>query len=231
MKPRARTIVHHSLLSELAVDDEFVYATGFSAEKEPRLVMAKHDGSEFRSVPTVGEAVGKIVSDAEQLYVLSGQAVAAISKTTGVVNVLARMPVEGWGITLDGTHVYVSIRGQYPAYADGGVMRVAKAGGALEWMIRGGPVAAIGVHDDAIYYSQENQLRCRHSDGETTTLAAVHTPHAIAFARGRVIWSEYDSHGALSSIAIDGSDPRNRSRQFAELRRLQLADRLARPRR
>jgi hypothetical protein len=208
---KIRRLLESTSVERLALDDTHVYVARASWADGPQLVAITYDGSKRREiVPESGITLGRMIADGEFIYAISDKRLVRIGKTDGEVLVLATTQTELVQLAVDGDHVYASLLGSYSkGYADGGVVRVPKDGGELEWIVPGKPVGAIVVGSGSVVFASEKELLCRDAGGEVRVLAVARNPHTIAFAGEDIIWTEFDSSGALGAISRRGGKRRD----------------------
>ncbi|MDB4959073.1 MAG: hypothetical protein JWO36_6642 [Myxococcales bacterium] len=198
------------MVERLALDEDHVFVAKCAWAEGPQLLSITYDGARRRElVPANERTLGKIVADGDVIYAICESRLVRIRKIDGRIDELAHAAIAFVDLALDHDHVYGSLLGTYAkSYADGGVMRMPKRGGALEWIVSGKPVAAIAISDGVLVFATAKWLMSRDADGSLRTLAAAHNPHAIAIVGDDVIWTEFDSSGSLTAIARAGGDRR-----------------------
>lgn len=196
------------LPDDVACDGEHVYVSAPYAEP-PMVIEMLLDGTERHEMDKTGE-VSRIVSGGAHLFgIAKSSQIVRIEKATGSTTTLATKLASVWALAIDEKYVYGSLNGTYPKYEDGGVIRVPREGGEVEYMFKGKLVSALAVDGDSIYYASEHQIWRKDKDGAPRALAPAHNPHMIAVAGELVIWTEFDSNGAVAAVGKNGGHRRN----------------------
>jgi hypothetical protein len=146
------------LVHDVAIDSEHVI---IATRYDTPLAIVAHDGTGRRTLIEEG-GVSRVVADDRGIFTAGERGVCRVDKS-GTITELG--PLRPWDLVLDPTHVYGSVLGSYPAYADGGVFRVARDGGPVEWVFTGRSVTAIASVGDKLYFASNEQLHVRQSSG------------------------------------------------------------------
>jgi hypothetical protein len=182
------------LLRAIAIDHEDVFVTSYG----PRLIAIDHANTARRElVPESGPACDLVVADPDGVYVTAAEAVWQVDKATGALTKLAALAGVS-SLALDPRFVYATLRGSYPKYADGGVVRVSREGGTPEWLVQGRGAYALCVAGPRIYFASDGELWRRDADGESQALCPVRNPHAIVALGDTVAFGEFDQAGQPS---------------------------------
>lgn len=194
--PRPLLLDPTVLVADVAIDSEHVI---IATQYDTALSIVNHDGTAKRTL--VDEpGISRVVADDRGIFVAGERGVCRVDKAGKVTQLAPHRP---WTLVLDDTHVYASMLGGYPAYADGGVFRVPRDGGDVEWLVAGKSVTAIGVAGTRLYFASDATLHCREAGGDIRELAPVKNPHAIVALGDAVAWTEFDSAGTPSAL-VDG---------------------------
>jgi hypothetical protein len=185
------------LVADVAIDPEHVIV---ATQYDTPLVIVAHDGTGRRTLVEDG-GVSRVVADDRGIFTAGERGVCRVDKS-GTITQLA--PDKPWGLVLDDTHVYGSMLGSYPAYADGGVFRVPRDGGALEWVVPGRSVTAIAAVGHRVYFASNGQLHVREPNGAIQALCPVKNPHAIVALGDVIAWTEFDNNGGARCL-VDGA--------------------------
>lgn len=196
--PKPRLLDPTVLVADVALDREHVIV---ATQYDTPLSIVAHDGTGRRVLVETG-GFSRVVADDRGMFAAGKPGVVHVDKA-GTVSVLA--PHQPWDLVLSETHVYGSLLGSYPAYADGGVFRVPRGGGDIEWLVRGRSVTALCAAGDAVYFASNNVLHRARGDAsaQLDVLGPARNPHAIVSIGEVIAWTEFDEHGAPSAL-VDG---------------------------
>jgi hypothetical protein len=187
--PKPRLLAPTILVDDVAVDSEHVIV---ATQYDTPLSIMGHDGTGTRTLVTEG-GVTRVVADDRGIFTAGERGVCRVDKAGSITQLT---PLRPWALVLDATHVYGSVLGDYPSYANGGVFRVARDGGAIEWQISGRSVTAIAPVGDQLYFASENVLYLREPNGAIHALGPALNPHAIVALGDAIAWTEFDNGGS-----------------------------------